>query len=40
MTGCFDEKMKNVRPAFEIFGGRVDDLAGYQKINFYVVWDI
>ena len=32
--------MKNVKPAFEINEGRVDDLIGYQKIKCHIVWDI
>ena len=34
------KEMKNVRPAFKIFKGRVDDLVGYQKIKCHVIWDI
>ena len=34
------KEMKNVRPEFEIFEGRIDDFAGYQKIKCYVVWDL
>ena len=42
-TSCCDslmKEMKNVRPAFKIFEGRVDDIVCYQKIKCHIVWDI
>lgn len=32
--------MKNVRPAFEVFEGREDQLVGYQQIKHHVIWDV
>ena len=34
------KEMKNVRPAFEVFEGKIKDLVGYQSIKCHVIWDI
>ena len=34
------EEMKNVRSAFEIYDGKVDDLVGYQKVKCHIIWDV
>ena len=33
-------EMKNVRPAFEVHEGKVEDLIGYQKVDCHIIWDI
>ena len=33
-------EMKNVRIAFEVHEGKVEDLVGYQKVRCHVIWDI
>lgn len=34
------KEMKNVRPAFEVYEGRIEDLVGYQRIKCHVIWDV
>ena len=34
------QKMKNVRPAFEVFEGDEKSLVGYKKIKCHIVWDV
>ena len=34
------KEMKNVRSAFEVYEGDVNDLVGFQKIKCHAVWDI
>jgi len=34
------KEMKNVRPAFEVYEGKVEDLVGYQKIRCHLIWDV
>ena len=33
-------EMKNVRIAFEVYEGKMEDLVGYQKVRCHVIWDI
>ena len=32
--------MKNVRCAFEVYEGKIEDLVGYQKVQCHIVWDV
>ena len=34
------KEMKNVRCAFEVYEGKVEDLVGYQKVKRHIVWDV
>lgn len=34
------QEMKNVRPAFEVFKGKIEDQVGYQEIRCHIVWDV
>ena len=34
------KEMKNVRCAFEIYEGKIEDLVGYQKVRCHIVWDV
>ena len=34
------KEMKNVRPAFEVYEGKEEDLVGYQKIRCHIIWDV
>ena len=34
------KEMKNVRCAFEVYEGKVEDLVGYQKVKCHIVWDV
>ena len=34
------KEMKNVRIAFGIFDGKVNDLKGYQFVEFHIIFDI
>ena len=34
------DEMKNVRPAFEVFEGKKEQLVGYQEIKCHIVWDV
>ena len=34
------KEMKNVRVAFEVYEGKVEDLVGYQHVKCHIVWDV
>ena len=34
------KEMKNVRCAFEIYEGKIEDLVGYQKVTCHIIFDI
>ena len=40
MMGCISQGDENVRPEFEEFEGKIEDLVGYQEIKCHIIWDV
>ena len=34
------KEMKNVRCAFEVYEGKIEDLVGYQEVKCHIIWDV
>ena len=34
------KEMKNVRCAFEVYEGKIEDLVGYQKVRCHIIWNV
>lgn len=34
------KEMKNVRCAFEVYEGKIEDFVRYQKVRCLIIWDI